>query len=400
MTPGQLQPESFQAYPPQARQLATRHLPLLRKLPVGFLPLLLREVIAYDYKFPVERKELDQQFTYLESMTAEQLQVIMRPFAQLHIAPEVEHLDWVSKPADFSEQLSAHLWATHQIDGFRAAAVVYVGKMNASRPENAVPAHRLGIVVIGQGASGKDYPLFRKLRPHGVHYKAVAPSNGYATVLQAVTARAAKFPTPFAHWKIDGGAAEPSAGLTSVSYDSLKRVRILLQAKIQKGYESGTGSEALRTALARTRPEDVGMNGSGDAAVLNYFQLSLLTEGSGTQIFSTTFVQWAAREVWRRAQPITLLAHFTPRQQQDSSQELLSEARRKPVLDPEGSLIDADMGAYYTWINQQRLTGAPDARFLAWFEDHGEALAIAPGLRRGAVSTDPVPLEKLLKELV
>ncbi len=43
--------------------------------------------------------------------------------------------------------------------------------------------------------------------------------------------------------------------------------------------------------------------------MLNRFQLSLLTEGSGTQVFATTFVQWAAREALRRAQPLTV---FTP----------------------------------------------------------------------------------------
>ena len=37
--------------------------------------------------------------------------------------------------------------------------------------------------------------------------------------------------------------------------------------------------------------------------------------------------------------------------------ELLAEHQRPPDLDPRGSLIDADMGAYYTWLNQQRLPG-------------------------------------------
>ena len=148
------------------------------------------------------------------------------------------------------------------------------------------------------------------------------------------------------------------------------------------------------------RPEDVGLQGTGAAAVLNHFQLSLLTEGSGTQIFSTTFVQWAAREVWRRAQPVTLSAHFTPRQREDSSHELLSEAQRNPAFDPEGSLVDADMGAYYTWINQQRLTGAGEARFLVWFEGHNEALAVAPNLRKGTESRIPVKLEELVSNLV
>ena len=91
--------------------------------------------------------------------------------------------------------------------------------------------------------------------------------------------------------------------------------------------------------------------------MLNRFQLSLLTEGSGTQVFATTFVQWAAREALRRAQPLTLFARFAPRQRENPMNELLSEAQRRPELDPQGSLVDADMGAYYTWLNQQRLSG-------------------------------------------
>ncbi len=112
--------------------------------------------------------------------------------------------------------------------------------------------------------------------------------------------------------------------------------------------------------------------------MLNRFELSLLTEGSGTQVFATTFVQWAAREALRRAQPLTLLARFGPRQRENPMNVLLNEAQRRPELDPQGSLVDADMGAYYTWLNQQRLSGAEKATFLVWFEDHREALAIGP----------------------
>ena len=108
-----------------------------------------------------------------------------------------------------------------------------------------------------------------------------------------------------------------------------------------------------------------------------HFELSLLTEGAGTQIFSTTFVQWAAREALRRAQPITLYARFAPRQPGTVDAGAPDRSARQPALDPQGSLIDADMGAYYTWLNQQRLTGADESRFLVWFEDHSEAVVAA-----------------------
>jgi hypothetical protein len=129
-----------------------------------------------------------------------------------------------------------------------------------------------------------------------------------------------------------------------------------------KVMESGVGPEALRTKLARMTPEDFGMKNTGGDAVLNRFQLSVLTEGSGTQIYSTTFVQWAARELLRRAQPLTLLARFAPRLREQSIKDLLAQERQRPLLDPQGSLRDADMGAYYTWLNQQRLSGADQSR--------------------------------------
>ncbi len=135
-------------------------------------------------------------------------------------------------------------------------------------------------------------------------------------------------------------------------------------------------------------------------AILNRFQVSLLTEGSGTQLFSTTFVQWSAREVWRRAQPVTLLARFAPRQREQSMRELLAGTQQKAELDPEGSLIDADMGAYYTWINQERLRGGEQGSFLAWFEDHNEALAIGSALARGTEDSKPIELRELLGRLV
>ena len=79
--------------------------------------------------------------------------------------------------------------------------------------------------------------------------------------------------------------------------------------------------------------------------------------------------------------------------------ELLAERQRQPELDPEGSVIDADMGAYYTWLNQQRLPGEEKSTFLAWFEDHGEAVVIGPTLERGKRSDSPIELSDLVARI-
>lgn len=77
--------------------------------------------------------------------------------------------------------------------------------------------------------------------------------------------------------------------------------------------------------------------------------------------------------------------------------ELLKRDPLTQQTDPEGSLVDADMGAYYTWINQGRLPGADRARFLAWFEGHRLAIAIAPDLPRGTTSDVSTSMTKILE---
>ena len=54
MQPSDLKPEQFGAYPPLARKLAADHIATLRKLPLSFLPSLLRD----NYEMPFFAPEI------------------------------------------------------------------------------------------------------------------------------------------------------------------------------------------------------------------------------------------------------------------------------------------------------------------------------------------------------
>lgn len=396
MLPRDLKPELFNGYPPESRKLVTNYLEALQGLPLSFVPNLLREAIDYDFKFPAERKALEKELAHLQSLSSEQRRDYFQGFTQITLSPQLEQMDWVNSPAQFVEQLSTHLWSTHQLDAFRKAATDYADRLHAVAPPEPPPVPRLGIAVIGQGASTYDEPLFRKLRPHGAYFNRVKPEGGLKLLLDAIAARAQSHPTAYGHWYVDGGEeAEHFPALTCVSYHALEPVRAALLRKMRAEIEKpGMGPEALRTLLAEMNPSELGLGG-GDP-VLDRFQVKLLTEGSGTQIFSTTFAQWTAREALRRAQPCTLLVRFAPRQRQKPMNELLSDKQDRTELDSVGSLMDADMGAYYHWINQQRLPGADQSSFLVWFENHNEAVAIGPSMPRGTESTTPSDLRELL----
>ncbi len=373
------------------------HLDALQQLPLSFLPSLLREVIDYDFKFPAERNAIDRELANLSSLSPEQASDWFQAFSQFSLSSALEHFDWINQPAQFVEQLSAYLWTTHQLDGFRKAATAYGDRLHSVVPPGAIPVRRLGIAVIGQGVTAYDAPLFRNLRTHGAYFARVKPDKGLELILNGVAARAKAHPVAYGHWYIDGGQqAAHSPSLTCVSYQALEPTRVALLRKIQNEIQRpGMGPEELRTYLARLVPPDLGMDAAADE-VLNRFQIKLLTEGSGTQIFSTTFAQWTAREALRRAQPLTVLVRFAPRQRQKPMNELLSSSQANVEPDLIGSLIDADMGAYYNWLNQQRLPGAEQSGFLVWFEGHSQALVVGPSIPRGTESTTAADLSELL----
>jgi hypothetical protein len=397
MLPRDLQPANFSAWPPEARQAIEAHLDVLKQLPLSFVPSLLREAIDYDYKFPAERSAIDRELAYLASLSQEQLRKRFEGFSRVTLSSALEQFDWINQPAQFVEKESAYLWTTHQLDAFSKAATEYGTQLESATPAEPVPTRRLGIAVIGRGVDSYDGRLFQNLRPHGTYFKSVKPDRGLGLLLSGVEARAREHPVPYGHWYVDGGQpADHSPALTAVSYKGLESARAALLKKMQAEIQRpGMGPEELRTDMARLVPADLGMDKAGDA-VLDRFQVKLLTEGSGTQIFSTTFAQWTAREVLRRAEPLTLLVRFAPRQRQRPMNEMLLSPKANPELDFTGSLIDADMGAYYHWINQQRLPASERSAFLVWFEGHAQALVIAPSLPKGTESNSQLDLGQLL----
>jgi hypothetical protein len=397
-----IQVKHFKGYPPEARRVATSHIELLRKLPAAFTPLLLQQVQAYDWRFPAERRDIDRQLTFLESLSEADRRRLFTGFEQLQLPARLMDVKWASSPVEFSEQLSNHFWSTRQIDVFHEASSTYLKAVFAAMPNQPPAAPRLGIAVIGQGVEQNSYPLFRKFRPHGAYFTNVNPANGLKTLLAHVADRAAGRPSPFDHWYIDGGHAEPVSNpfLTSISYSGLEPNRLALLRKINRAIHNGiAGPKALLSLLHGLQPEEIGFDAAGkNGAIVSHFATSLLTSGSGAQIFSTSFVQWTTRELWRRAQPLTILARFAPRQRQRPMNELLSGDEQTVEMDAPGSLIDADMGAFYMWLDQQRLSGAEEASFLIWFEDHHEAFVVSPSLPRNTESNSRVDMHWLLAQ--
>jgi hypothetical protein len=400
MTPAQLSPTSFANYPSQARTFAVSQLALLQSLPLIFAAILLREISTYDWRFPAERDALLRQLTFLGKLSVPKRYEFFTDLRAIAYAPELEATEWVDDPGAFLEKLTASLWSTHNMDAFRAFATSYQRQIDNAVPAPLPGVARLGIVVYDPGGPMILKPLFARLSRYGVTFTAIKQTDGWPALLEYASLRVKSgtpgIDTSFKHWYIDGGVANDGKGLVPISYDGIGDARKKLLNVIQRGIGSGTmGPEELRSALARMKPADVGLPERGDESILNHFKLSVLTEGSGTQIFSTTFTQWAARECIRRAEPETLLVRFRPRQSAVGMDQMLTPGFASES-DPKGSLIDSQMGAYYTWINLRRLSGSEHLRFLVWQRDSSQALLIGPGLPKGTSSDSPLNIRQLL----
>src|SRR6202007_1237163 len=132
MLPRDLKPEHFNGYPPQARKIVTEYLDALRLMPLCVLPTLLREAIEYDYRFPAERRALERELANLRSLSAARRKEWFADFERIQLSAALEKFDWVNSPGQFVEQLSAHLWTTHQQDAYRRVAMEYGNRLQSA----------------------------------------------------------------------------------------------------------------------------------------------------------------------------------------------------------------------------------------------------------------------------
>ena len=341
MTPASLTPVSFRTYAPLARQFAIEHLALLRRLPLSVCPSFLRQIKDLDTSFPAERATLLWQCQAIEALPSAQFDSLLAPLVSIALTPALQSADWVQSPALFISNLTAHLWSSRQIDAFRTGT----RNLFAVVPEHPNTAHRLVIVVLGQGMQSTPPHSLRQLSQRGVRLTALQ-TNTATQDIRGLLNRATQS-APYSTWYVDGGTPWDGLGshpIVSVSYPGLAPLRQRVLDRMENTLSSGnSGPEQLRDRLATTSPADVSSHDITSDPVLQRFYTELFTESSGPQVFSTSFVQWTGRELARRAQPETLLLRYAPRQKhRDMNQMLASDT---PVgVDVEGSFRDAEMG--------------------------------------------------------
>jgi hypothetical protein len=211
--------------------------------------------------------------------------------------------------------------------------------------------------------------------------------------------------TPLDAWIIESGealharteaasGAVPSAAATStgLSYDRLRGYRDdltkALYEKIQAGVESPQAFAAYARSL-RIAPRPGALRHAPD--VVQAFVRDLFLTGNGTLFVNNTFVEWAAVQAIRRAQPRLLVARYGVRDKMKpfSSLLLFSQPRASDQIpdieDPVGSFVDVEQLSHYVWLNAEKSPAYRQRTLhLLLAEGVDELLAIRAGSGAGA----------------
>ena len=150
MRPEDLRAESFSHYPPQAAALAVSHTSLFQKMPLSLLPMILLQVIDYDWRLPAEQRNLGRQLNYLGSLSPIEFTERMKSFAGMQLTPELVSTDWVNQPEHYGELFAAMLWSSMQIEDYRKAVSGYDEAISKVLEEAPPDIPRFAIVVVGK----------------------------------------------------------------------------------------------------------------------------------------------------------------------------------------------------------------------------------------------------------
>jgi hypothetical protein len=265
---------------------------------------------------------------------------------------------------------------------------------------------RLVVVLYGPGIAIQRDKLWRRLRPPGtrvpLRLEGAQTSDAFLGALFRTSTKDTLFSAlrgaaghaPHDAWIVEAGeslhalceagAGPGGAGATGLSYARLRPYREMLARALYSKVLSGVSGPQELAAYARALdigPPEGSLLHSDD--VVRAFVRDAFLAGNGTLLLNNTFVEWAAVQALKRAEPRLLVARFGVRDKMKpfSSLLLFSSPRptdQVPILeDPFGSFIDVEQLSYYVWLNAEKSAAyRGKALYLLLAEGVDEMLAI------------------------
>jgi hypothetical protein len=317
-------------------------------------------------------------------------------------------------PARFQEQAQAALRQRNLGSAWRGEIDLFFRRIDPEVEARLYPAdapRRLVVQLYGTGIAIQPHALWRRFKGTGVRVpltlERIRGADGFLRELFGVPAEGGQGPSLFSRtgevagfgpldaWIVEShdalhGVAQPvsptgtGTSLTGLSYDRLRGYRDQLTRALYRKIQSGVESPQAFAAYARslTLTPDTRLF-PHSAEIIQAFVREVLLTGNGTLFVNNTFVEWAAVQALRRAQPRLLVTRYGVRDRLKpfSSLLLFSQPRTSdqiPIVEePVGSFVDVEQLCYYVWLNAEK-SPAYRGRTLYLFlaEEADEMLAI------------------------
>ena len=365
-----------------AGTLARQHGDTLARLPATVHAFILVELEKWPLLFAPEQRYQRALLDHLSRTPARELQQAVAGVARIESESGVDRLS-ERNPARFQDEAQALLRRRGLIAGWRAAVDAFFQNIDPRLEAQLYPAdapRRLVVQIYGSGIAVQRERLWKPFTGVGMrvplNLEGADTTERFLRQLAGVAAAASGAPalltqaieSPLDGWIIESHEALHAlcdapgpASLTGLSYDRLRPYRDdltrALYRKVQGGVESPQAFAAYARSLQIAPPAGTLLY---PADILLAFVRDVLITGNGTLLMNNTFVEWAAIQALRRAQPRVLITRFGVRDRLKpfSSMVLFSQPRptdRIPVAqDPAGSFIDVEQLSYYIWLNAEK----------------------------------------------
>jgi hypothetical protein len=365
-----------------AATLVRQHADALARLPATVHAFILVELEKWPLLFAPEQRYQRALLDHLSRTPARELEQAVAGIARIENESGVSHLS-ERNPARFQDESQALLRKRGLFTGWRGEVDAFFQTIGPQLEAQLYPAdapRRLVVQIYGSGIAVQRDRLWKPFNGVGVRVPLNLDDSGTTEAFLRQLAGGVEpgrgAPALFTHglespldgWIVEShealhaacGAAGPAA-LTGLSYDRLRPYRDdltrALYRKVQDGVESPQAFAAYARGLRIAPPAGTLLN---PAEILLAFVRDVLITGNGTLLVNNTFVEWAAIQALRRAQPRILMTRFGVRDKLKpfSSMVLFSQPRptdRVPVApDPAGSFVDVEQLSYYIWLNAEK----------------------------------------------
>jgi hypothetical protein len=395
----------------EAAALASDHAVQMRRLPATVHAFILVELQKWPTLFPAERRYQRALIEHLSGAAASELAQLSAGIAKVEAEASLGKIS-ERNPARFQDLAQAALRKQSLLTAWRREVDLFFQQIDPQLESRLFPPdapRRLVVQVYSSAIAVQREKLWARLRAHGTRIRlsldGVKNRDGYLRTLFGVQSDDHNG-SLFDRLRDDGGVAasdgwiveshaalhdlvlqpprSPGLSLTGLSYERLLPYRDVLMRALFSKVQTGVESPQAFAAYARnlTLAPEVGTLPNPDPIVQAFVRDILLT-GNGTLFVNNTFVEWAAVQALRRAQPRLLVARYGVRDKLKpfSSLLLFSQPRasdRIPLIeDPLGSFIDVEQLSYYVWLQAEKSAAyRKKTLYLFLAESEDEMLAI------------------------